>query len=82
MVSFTHTVEDPQGLHARPIAQMVAALMPFESEVRIAVGDRSADGRDLMGLMGLDAMHGEVLEVSVEGADEDTAVDALRAVLP
>ena len=82
MVSFTHTLKDPQGLHARPIAQMVAALMPFESEVRIGCGDRSADGRDLMGLMGLDAMCGAALEVTVEGSDEDAAADALRAALP
>lgn len=80
MVSITHTIRDFEGLHARPVAAIVAATRPWASAVRVGVGERVCDGRDLMGLMGLGARRGDVLTVEVEGPDEVQAAEALRAV--
>lgn len=80
MVSFTHTIRGGEGLHARPVASIVAATRPWTSAVRVRVGDRVCDGRDLMGLMGLGARCGDVLIVEVEGPDETPAAEALREV--
>ena len=80
MQEFTHVIADAAGLHARPVTQVVAAAMAWQSAVSVSCRGRSAAGTDLMGLMGLDARCGDELAVHVEGPDEDEAAKALRAV--
>ncbi|HUA88990.1 MAG TPA: glucose PTS transporter subunit IIA, partial [Steroidobacteraceae bacterium] len=57
------------GLHARPAALVATALGPFDAEVRVQRGERSANARSTVALMALGARHGEVLELEARGAD-------------
>lgn len=81
MVKFSHVIQDPCGLHARPVTLICACVRGYESSVRISCGAASASATDLMELMGLMARKGDELEVKVEGADEDTCAAALRETL-
>lgn len=80
MVEFSHVISDPEGLHARPVAQVCVAASAWESTVSVSCGDACASARDLMGLMGLCACKGDELVVRVEGADEVDCAEALREV--
>lgn len=80
MVSFTYTVQSAQGLHARPVVEVAKVAGSCRSAVTVAKGDLAADAADLMGLLALDARHGDELTVTVEGPDELRVADALRAV--
>lgn len=80
MVEFSHVISDPEGLHARPVAQVCVAASAWESTVSVSCGDACASARDLMGLMGLCACKGDELVVRVEGEDEDDCAEALREV--
>ena len=80
MVSFSYTIQDARGLHAQPVVAVSSAAMAYKSEVDIALGDAHANAKDLLGLMALDARGGDVLNVTVEGPDENRAAEALREV--
>lgn len=81
MPSFTHTIEDEIGLHARPAAVFVRTAAGFAAEITVTREDRSADAKSLLEVLQLEAGKGAVITVSAEGDDADAALDALRAVL-
>lgn len=81
MIDFDQTITDPQGLHARPVALIYDCICKHGSNVTLSIGERSADGRDIMGLMGLEGECGEILHVRIEGDDETACAAALRQVL-
>lgn len=82
MIQFSHVINDPQGLHARPIASIAAALASVGSSVELELNGRTADARDLLGMLGLEARGGDELLVTVEGADEQQAAELLKTTLP
>ncbi|HVJ01607.1 MAG TPA: phosphoenolpyruvate--protein phosphotransferase [Sphingomonas sp.] len=74
-------VAPPNGIHARPAARIVAALKPFAAEVTFRQGERSANARSTVALLGLGATHGERVTVTATGADAHAAVDTVAALL-
>ena len=81
MQTFTHIIEDPLGLHARPAALLVKATAVFQSVVTVTTSNGSADAKRLMALMRLGAKKGTALTVTVEGSDELSAAEALKTFL-
>ncbi|MBL8878315.1 MAG: HPr family phosphocarrier protein [Phycisphaerales bacterium] len=71
------TVTNREGLHFRPIMQLVEVASKFSSRVRIRCGDREADARSPMELLMLVATQGCSLMVTIEGDDAPAAMDAL-----
>lgn len=69
------------GLHARPAAQLVAALRPFAARVTLRVGDASANARSAIALMSLGTRCGDRVEASASGVDAEAALDALALEL-
>jgi len=67
----------PEGLHARPAAQLVAAALRFRSRIRLCLGDRVADLRSILAVLMLGASVGALLDLEVSGDDEDTALAAI-----
>ncbi len=80
MQSFVYRVRGVAGLHARPVAQIAAEAMQWASAATVRADGRSADARNLVALMGLDARQGCELAVEVDGPDEEDAAKALRAL--
>lgn len=74
MKSFEYVITDEVGIHARPAGLLSKKVKEFNSVVTITKGDKSADAKKLMALMGLGVKKGETITVSVEGEDEETAV--------
>jgi phosphotransferase system HPr (HPr) family protein len=70
-------VLDPAGLHARPAAQFVRSATRFASRITIQVGDRSADVKSLIALLGLTIRPGAEITLAAEGPDQDAALAAL-----
>jgi phosphotransferase system HPr (HPr) family protein len=64
-------------LHARPAAEFVKTAMGFESKLTVASGDREADAKSLLAILGLGAKRGTTLRLSADGDDADAALDAL-----
>ena len=81
MKEFTHVINDPLGLHARPAGMLVKACAGYASSVTITAPTGKADAKRLMAVMRLAAKQGMELTVSVEGADEEKAAAELKAFL-
>lgn len=78
MKTFSFTITDPLGIHARPAGLLVKALKPFTCNVTLATPSKSADARRLMAVMGLGAKTGDVMTMTFDGADEAEAAEALE----
>ena len=81
MQTIDHVITDKQGVHARPVARICAAATPFESTIELEACGRTASAKDLMQVMAASYMYGEKLHVTIEGADEEAAAQALRPVI-
>lgn len=78
MKTFTYTIQDPLGIHARPAGQLAKQAAAFQSAVTIRKGEKQANTRRLLALMGLGIKSGDTVTVEVEGADEDAAATAVE----
>lgn len=78
MKTFSYTITDPVGIHARPAGIIVKAVKPFESSCKITKDGKTVDLKKLMALMGLGVKCGNTVEVTVEGPDEDAAAEAIE----
>lgn len=81
MQSFTYTITDPEGFHARPAGAFVKEAKKFPCTIMVGKGDRKADARKMFGLMGLGIKGGETITVTTEGEQEAEAAEALEAFL-
>lgn len=77
----TVRIEAAHGLHARPAARIATLLRPFSSDVDLMVGDRRANARSTVAMLGLGVRHGDELSIIGRGADSRTAVDAVAALI-
>jgi phosphocarrier protein HPr len=77
MISRTVTVTNALGMHARAAARFVHAATAFESQVRVALGNRERDGKSIMGLLLLAAPRGSLITITASGSDEGLAVETL-----
>jgi phosphotransferase system HPr (HPr) family protein len=75
------TVIDASGLHARPAARFVQAASRFASRIVIRNGEREADAKSLISLLGLAVRLSSVITVAAEGSDAEAALESLAAEL-
>ena len=68
------TLVNPQGLHARPAAQIATAVGALAAQVEIEAGGRRADAASSLELMTLAAGQGTEITVSATGADAEQAI--------
>ncbi len=81
MKNFTYTITDSVGIHARPAGMLAKKAADFKSTITIMKGEKKADTRRLMALMGLGIKCGDTITVVAEGEDEETAAEAVKAFL-
>lgn len=71
------TVSFPEGLHARPAAQVVKLASSFSSDIRMAVNGKTVNLKSIVSVMAAGVKANQVIELHADGADEGNAVDAL-----
>ncbi len=79
MKEFTYIIKDELGIHARPAGLLVKEIAKFESDIRLTVNGKSADGKRLFAVMGLGAKCGSEVTVTCDGVDENSAVAVISA---
>ncbi|MDE6150142.1 MAG: HPr family phosphocarrier protein [Ruminococcus sp.] len=78
MKSFTYTITDQVGIHARPAGLLVKKAKEFDSTITIEKDGKSVNASKLMALMGLGVKCGETVTVTAEGSDEEKAAADLE----
>ena len=81
MEEYTLTVKSPLGMHARPAGRLVKLSKAFHSTIQLSRGEQTVDVKHILAVMGMGVKCGDTVELTVDGADEDQAVQALEAFL-
>ena len=75
------TVQNRNGLHARPSAQFVKLCSRFRCEVWVEKDGEQVNGKSIMGLMMLAAGLGSKLIVTCEGGDSEKALAEIEEII-
>jgi len=81
MIRSTITISNKLGLHARASAKLTKLAGGFSSEIHMSRNGRRINAKSIMGVMMLAAGMGSEVELETEGADEQAAMTALRALI-
>lgn len=75
------TLVNESGLHARPATLFEEKALSFESEITIEKDGEIFDGKSIIDILCAAAAMGETITITAEGTDEDSAIEALLALL-
>ncbi len=80
MIEKTVLVVNAVGLHARPASLIAQTASKFSADVSLRHGTYEANGKSIMGLLGLAAGHGSEVLIRVSGSDEGEALAAIESL--
>lgn len=69
------------GLHARASALFVKTASRFQSEIKLARESVEVNGKSIMGIMMLAASKGTTIRLTIEGPDEDEAMQVIGVLI-
>ena len=81
MIQTQVTIINKLGLHARAAAKFVSCAAAFASSTKAGKDGKLVDGKSIMSVMMLAAGKGTVLDLEIEGSDEDAALEALKELI-
>ena len=81
MIKSSITISNKLGLHAHASAKLTKLAGGFGSDIHLSRNGRRVNAKSIMGVMMLAAGMGTVIEIEIEGADEQPAMSALRALI-
>ena len=79
MTTFTHTVRDAFGIHARPAGDLVSEAKKYRSYITISNGSHTANAKGLYNVTGLGVNCGDKITITIDGVDELTATENLKS---
>ena len=79
MKEFKYVITDELGIHARPAGLLVKEAKKYTSTIKLAIPEKTVDGKGIMGVMSMGAKKGHEVTVTAEGADEDAAIAGLES---
>ena len=81
MIETQVTIINKLGLHARAAAKLVGCTSAFSSSIQAGVDGNLVDAKSIMSVMMLAAGKGTVLDLRIEGSDEQAALDAITTLI-
>ena len=81
MIKKSMKVALPNGLEARPVAELVQVASRYDSSIYIEADSKRVNAKSIMGMMTLELDSGEAITVSADGADETSALEEVERFL-
>ena len=83
MLERTVTVRNVLGLHARAAAKLVRLSCEFQSDINLFRPDTgiTANAKSILSVLYIAAACGSVLRITVNGPDENAAIDAVAKLI-
>ena len=78
MRTFDYKIKDESGIHARPAGLLAKLAGEFESEITISSGEKSAEIRRLIAVMGMGIRCDDMVTLTITGSDEQAAAEAVE----
>jgi len=75
-------VINPLGLHARAAAQLVRLAAQYSSRITLHRSDNGgmANAKSILSLLALSASKGSIIQIRVDGVDEEDALAAIETL--
>ncbi len=77
----TTTIENKQGIHARPASLFVQTASKFKSKIKIKAKGKEVDAKSILMIMSMGLVKGTEITLVAEGPDEAEAVQALKELV-
>ncbi|WP_445486692.1 HPr family phosphocarrier protein [Niallia sp. 03133] len=74
-------INTANGLHARPITQIVSTAAKLSSDIKIIYKDVKADAKSMIALMKLGVRQYEEVTIQVDGEEEAKDFDRMMDIL-
>jgi phosphotransferase system HPr (HPr) family protein len=71
------SIQNTNGLHARPATKFVELAQQFECDVVLIKGEKEANAKSILSLMTLGIKANETVTIQADGSDEESAIQAL-----
>ena len=81
MIEAQVTIINKLGLHARAAAKFVSCASAFSSKIQAGKDGDLVDAKSIMSVMMLAAGKGTVLDLQIDGSDEEDALAALQELI-
>ena len=81
MITKEHTIKNEIGLHARPAALFVQTANKFLSEKKKKKAGKTVNAKSIMGVMAMGISKGEMIEIIIDGPDEENAISAIEDLI-
>ena len=79
MKKFAYTIQDANGIHARPAGLLVKTAKALDNTITLeTTAGKSAVASKLMAVMGLGIKQGDSVTVTVEGGDEEASAATIE----
>ncbi len=73
MLTISHHIQDPQGLHARVAGLLVKEAVRCTCAVRVGTPEKLVDAKNILGVMCLSLKSGQEMTMRFEGEGETDA---------
>lgn len=81
MKTFTYTITDELGIHARPAGILANAAKEYTSKIMLQKDGKEADAIKILAVMGLCVKKGDTITVNIKGDDEEAAYVAMQKLM-
>lgn len=83
MLAKRYIIDDSAGLHARPAGLVVKEAQRYESKITLTAekSGKTASAKGLFALLGLEITQGDGVVLTVDGADEESAMRGVGNVI-
>ena len=78
MITEQFEVLNELGLHARVASRIVREARKFKSSIIVKKEGKGYDLSNVTGVITVNAKHGDILDIEINGEDENAAVEAVR----
>lgn len=81
MVRRKLVINNPAGLHLRPISVLCNRSIEFKSTITIKIGNKSVNAKSVIGVLSACVKQGDEIELLCDGSDEEEAIDVLSSLI-
>jgi phosphocarrier protein HPr len=84
MIQADFTLNNDQGLHARPADLFVRTANKFKCDIQVSnlsTGSNDVNAKSILRILSLGVYSGHTIRVSAEGEDESQAIEELKKLV-
>ncbi|MGC8766848.1 MAG: HPr family phosphocarrier protein [Brevinematia bacterium] len=77
----TFVIKSKYGIHLRPANRIYEVIKKYKSKVEVKKEDNVVDARSLLGMITLNVLPGDKIEIIASGPDEDKVIEELTDLI-